>query len=164
MKRIALVAAMLLVFGFSANAQMIGATNNQAQPRTTAVRTPYSPGLAWFESFFIPGLGQILETKQYGKGIGMMAGSVVCVSILGNADDVEETLVPIAALGFIGIWIWSQIDAPVVANRLNRQSGFVLLDIGERGLLSMQPTMDYINIPLASTKTFTTGLKLSLKF
>ena len=164
MKKIILAAILLLAFATTANAQMIGATNSQAAPRTTTVSAPYKPWLGWLESFLLPGLGQILETKQYAKGIGMMAGAMVCSSIMANADNVDENLVPVAGVCFFGLWIWSQIDAPLTAKRLNRQGGFTLLDIGERGTLSMQPTLDYIDMPIASNRTFASGMKLSLTF
>lgn len=165
MKKVLFVAVLLFAFGHTANAQMIGATNSQTTPRTTTVSAPYNPWLGWLESFLLPGLGQILETKQYVKGIGMMAGTMVCGSVLANADGVDaDDILFVAGVCYLGIWIWSQIDAPLTAKRLNREGGFVLLDTGERGTLSMQPTLDYIDMPLASGRTFATGMKLSLTF
>lgn len=43
MKKIVLIAAMLLAFGLSANAQMIGATNNQGTYRPTGNSPEYHP-------------------------------------------------------------------------------------------------------------------------
>lgn len=165
MKKIVLIAVLLLAFGFSAHAQMIGATNNQAYPTTTRVSGPHNPTVAWLESFLLPGLGQMLENQQYAKGACMVGAWALCVGLIANSDDLdlEEEFFPVIGLGYVAIWLWSWIDAPVTARKLNRAGGFAF-DLGEGRELAFSPSFDYINLPMSPTTTMTTGLKVSFSF
>ncbi len=164
MKKIIVIALLLFAFGMSSQAQMIGATNNQGTYGTTGYSGQYRPGLAWLESFLVPGLGQMLENKQYTKGLCMLGGYVACLGV-GSAmlEDGDDEIGPVFLVAGVAIWIWSQIDAPVTANRLNR-GGYYSFDLGEGRELDVAPAMDYVSLPLASTGTMTTGMKVSLKF
>ena len=83
------------------------------------------PGLAWMWSFFFPGAGQIYNGQNL-KGALMMVFGLVCTSWNGNVTRIIGGTFVWSEIGYIvmfvlmiGLWIWSQIDAPVMANKLN---------------------------------------------
>lgn len=98
-----------------------------------------SPGLAFLLSFLVPGLGQFYN-GQYGKGAGMLAGSVVGGVLVSQTwvdcweDDVDCGEWTAGAVLLVGSWVWSMIDAPVSARAINRRAGAggMALDIGPR--------------------------------
>jgi hypothetical protein len=104
---------------------------------------PKSPGLAWFLSFLVPGVGQFYN-GQPGKGVRFLVINVASAG-LGYAfatEAVDEDMLLAAGLCYIayfGNWIWAQIDAPVSAGRLNRQNGYFSWQVGEKSVLSLQP-------------------------
>ncbi|MBO7101111.1 MAG: hypothetical protein J6V98_03725 [Bacteroidales bacterium] len=165
MKKIVIIAILLFAFCLKGHAQMIGATNNQAYPTTTSVNDGrYRPTVAWLESFLVPGLGQILENKQYVKGLCMMGGYVACYGLFAsNIEDGDGDAWAAYMLGALGIWIWSQIDAPLTARKLNGRGGYAF-DIGGGRELAFSPTIDYINMPMSPTTTMTPGVKVSVSF
>ena len=123
-----------------------------------------NPTSAWCWSFFITGAGQMYN-GQVGKGIGMLLGSLALNGV-GSALVVEgEELGLLCYAGVLGLWVWSQIDAPATARRINAQNGYTF-NLGDRTQLGLMPTMDYRELPLATTTgaTFTPGLKVSLSF
>lgn len=76
---------------------------------------PKNPALALLGSFFIPGLGQLMNGDN-GKGIGMFVAYVV------------SFLLMFVLIGFLtapAIWIWGMIDAYQSAQRWNLQRGIV---------------------------------------
>lgn len=78
-----------------------------------------SPGVAWAWSFFIPGAGQIYN-GDVGAGIvhvGVSAGSYY---MMFAAD--EETA-GVAALVYLGNWVWSQVSAYQGAKQSNASLG-----------------------------------------
>lgn len=84
------------------------------------------PALAWMWSFFFPGAGQIYN-GQILKGALMMVGGMVLTQWRGDishlmleAFDGEIGSVVVFVLVVL-LWIWSQIDAPVFANKLNNR-------------------------------------------
>ena len=76
---------------------------------------PKSPGLALLASFFIPGLGSMLN-GEVGKGVAILVSSVVCwvLAIL---------IVPI--LVAVGLWIYGMVDAYSGAQKWNSQHGIL---------------------------------------
>lgn len=122
-----------------------------ATGRRQLVGTAYrSPGLAWLFSFIIPGGGQYYN-HQYGKGAAMSAlwvggiataatswrrdyyyepncyydanGIYVCddYGYYGN-DRGARAQYAVGMISVYGSWIWSMIDAPVMAARINRRN------------------------------------------
>ncbi|WP_353951267.1 DUF2510 domain-containing protein [Knoellia sp. S7-12] len=76
---------------------------------------PKNPALSLLGSFFIPGLGQLMNGDT-GKGIGMFVGYVF------------SFLLMFVLVGFLtapAIWIWGMIDAYQSAQRWNLQRGIV---------------------------------------
>jgi len=76
---------------------------------------PHSAGLAVVASFFIPGLGSMLNEKV-GKGIGILAAYVVAVILI------------FFLIGFLAtpaVWIWGMVAANNDAHKWNRAHGIL---------------------------------------
>jgi len=76
---------------------------------------PKNPGLSLLASFFIPGLGTMLNGET-GKGIGILAGYLVAL------------LLSLALIGIpfvIGLWIWGMVDAYSGAQKWNARHGIL---------------------------------------
>lgn len=133
------------------------------------VGTAYrSPGLAFLFSFLLPGGGQYYN-HQYGKGAAMSAiwmGGIITASTsrgtfrhyeptdcytdqYGNYNcdyypnrvDAQRTIGMVAVYGS---WIWSMIDAPVSAARINRRNASGLtsmlhFNVGDKASMRFQP-------------------------
>lgn len=76
---------------------------------------PKNPALSLLASFFIPGLGQLMNGDT-GKGVGMF---------LGYAFSFILMFVLVGFLTAPAIWIWGMIDAYQSAQRWNLQRGIV---------------------------------------
>lgn len=76
---------------------------------------PKSPGLALLASFFIPGLGQLINGEAI-KGVLMFLGYVFSFALM---------FVLIGFLTAPAIWIWGMIDAYQGAQRWNLQRGIL---------------------------------------
>jgi TM2 domain-containing membrane protein YozV len=76
---------------------------------------PHSAGLAVVASFFIPGLGSMLN-EQVGKGIGILAAYIVSVILV-------FFLVGIIAAP--AVWIWGMVAANNDAHKWNRAHGIM---------------------------------------
>jgi TM2 domain-containing membrane protein YozV len=76
---------------------------------------PHSAGLAVVASFFIPGLGSMLN-DQVGKGIGILAAYIVSVILV-------FFLVGIIAAP--AVWIWGMVAANNDAHKWNRAHGIM---------------------------------------
>ena len=123
-----------------------------------------NPTSAWLWSFFITGAGQIYN-GQVGKGVGMLLGSLVLNGAgYGFAIDGYDAAF-LCWAGVLGLWIWSQVDAPATARRLNAKNGYTF-NLGDRTQLGLMPTIDYREMPLATTTgaALTPGFKVSLSF
>jgi TM2 domain-containing membrane protein YozV len=76
---------------------------------------PKNPGLSLLASFFIPGLGTMLNGET-GKGIGILAGYFVALLL---------SLVLIGIPFVIGLWIWGMVDAYSGAQKWNARHGIL---------------------------------------
>lgn len=129
-----------------------------------------SPGVAWVCSFLVPGLGQLAINNQIRKGVSMLVVSAVGMTVcaVGIASDTEEgyALAGIGALVSTGFWIWSMIDAPIAAGKLNR-ANMLSWKVGS-GVMNIRPNIELDN-HIASTRRVGSygtalGLKLNFKF
>jgi TM2 domain-containing membrane protein YozV len=76
---------------------------------------PKNPAISLLVSFFIPGVGSMMN-GDVGKGVGILVGYLIsCVLIL----------VLIGIVGVIGFWIWGLIDAYSGAKRWNMRHGII---------------------------------------
>lgn len=93
---------------------------------TDKTTTPRKPALAWMWSFFFPGAGQMYN-GQILKGSLMMVSGVILTQWRGNISFLIDAAFngEIWSMVFIILvvllWIWSQIDAPVMASKLNER-------------------------------------------
>lgn len=122
---------------------------------------PKNPTVAWGLSLLFPGLGQFYngETK---KGIIFVAVGGASFLVAMSADPYGD-LVGWFSAAFVTSWIWSQIDAPSSAKRLNHQNGYFSWHVGEKSVLSLEPDVQVAartrNTPLPSY-----GMSLKLTF
>ena len=71
------------------------------------------PGLALLVSFFVPGVGTIMNGET-GKGVAILVGYLVCWAL-------SWLLLPL--VGVFGLWIWGMVDAYQGAQRFNMAHG-----------------------------------------
>jgi TM2 domain-containing membrane protein YozV len=76
---------------------------------------PKSPGISLLASFFIPGLGTMIN-GEVNKGIGILVGYVACLFLF-------FLLVPL--LGAMVLWVWGMVDAYQGAVRWNHAHGII---------------------------------------
>jgi|HubBroStandDraft_4_1064222.scaffolds.fasta_scaffold113559_2 TM2 domain-containing membrane protein YozV len=76
---------------------------------------PHSASLAVVASFFIPGLGSMLNEKV-GKGIGILACYIVSVVLV---------LVLVGFIAVPAVWIWGMVAANNDAHKWNRAHGIM---------------------------------------
>lgn len=76
---------------------------------------PKNPALALLASFFIPGLGTMLNGEG-GKGAGILIGYLVCIPL---------SFVLIGIPGMLGFWVWGMVDGYQGAQRWNARYGIL---------------------------------------
>lgn len=76
---------------------------------------PKSPGISLLASFFIPGLGSMINGET-GKGAGILVGYIAC--LVGSV-----LLFPLLVAA--GLWVWGMVDAYQGAQRWNAQHGIM---------------------------------------
>jgi hypothetical protein len=105
-----------------------------------------SPFLAWFLSWVYPGIGQFYNGST-GKGITMTAlatGGLACAFVAAANDD--DDLGSIGALILVSASLWSMIDAPITAARINRRNAAAMTwNIGDGAQLKLRPAITYEN-------------------
>jgi TM2 domain-containing membrane protein YozV len=84
-------------------------------PTGYTVVAPKNPGLALIASFFIPGLGSMLN-GDVGKGVGILLGYFLCIFLF-------FLIVPL--LVAVGLWVWGMVDAYQGAQQWNRRHGIL---------------------------------------
>lgn len=111
-------------YGQQFGAQPYGAPQYGVQPyvQPYGAMQPYGqaslaarkdPALMLIASFFIPGLGTILNGET-GKGIGILAGYLIGIPL---------TLILIGVPMVLGFWIWGMVDAYQGAQNHNARHG-----------------------------------------
>lgn len=138
-------------------------------------QTKRQPGLAFLWSFLLPGGGQYYN-KQYGKGAvmtGIYVGSIIGLLTTSQYDysydeydDYEEdnTSYAIFSIALLANSLWSMIDAPVSASKINREHQLGLnYNLGRKTNLSLRPDYSICSKGLAKP-TSVMGAKLSFKF
>jgi hypothetical protein len=91
-------------------------------------KPPRLPGIAFLWSCFIPGAGQVYNGQMI-KGALIIAAMTSGFCMLFNGLGKERTRVHqnVSNTGgciFLGAWIYSVIDAPISASRINRERGW----------------------------------------
>ena len=76
---------------------------------------PKSPAVSVLASFFLPGLGSMIN-GDVAKGIGILIGYLLsCVLVI----------VLIGIVGVLGFWVWGMVDAAAGARRWNGRHGIL---------------------------------------
>jgi len=83
------------------------------------------PGTAFALSFLIPGLGQIYNGET-GKGVLFFLGVFGSYVLAFTAGIENSDVFTFGICLGIGLHLWSMIDAPVTADRINRKNGLSL--------------------------------------
>lgn len=94
--------------------------------------------LSGFLSFVVPGVGQIYN-GQAGKGVLFMVGALGCTVGGAAAMDGPEALSGSLIVCGAAFWIWSVIDAPIFANKKNRENGWVYVPLTKGRSLGIEP-------------------------
>lgn len=76
---------------------------------------PKSPALALLVSFFIPGVGSMMN-GEVGKGVGILIGFIVSLFL---------TVIVVGFFGMLGFWVWGMVDAHQGARSWNLRHGIV---------------------------------------
>jgi TM2 domain-containing membrane protein YozV len=76
---------------------------------------PKNPAISLLVSFFIPGVGSMIN-GDVGKGVAILVGYMVSWVF---------TLVIIGIFGVFGFWVWGMVDAYQGAVEWNRRHGIV---------------------------------------
>lgn len=85
-----------------------------SHPYATAV-APKNPAISLLASFFIPGLGSMIN-GDVGKGIGILVGYLISLVLV---------LVIIGVLGVFAFWIFGMVDAYQGAKLWNAKHGII---------------------------------------
>jgi len=116
------------------------------------------PGVAFLWSFLISGGGQFYNGEYY-KG-GVMLGSTLfaLALVLDGEDNPSKGYQPGLDIGvpiIVGVGLWSLIDAPISANKLNKQNGVTF---------NIKPSLQRRSNFLTNKSELTFGPKLTLSF
>ena len=79
------------------------------------VVAPKNPAVSLLASFFIPGLGSMIN-GDVGKGVGILAGFIVSAVL---------TIIVIGFVGLVGFWIWGMVDGYQGAQKWNAKHGIL---------------------------------------
>jgi hypothetical protein len=106
-----------------------------------------NPGLAFMFSFLLPGGGQYYNGETT-KGVVMTTaciGSIILMSAGAGNNNLSES--SMGCFVYISDYLWSMIDAPVTASRINRNNreGLMSLDLGKGKILSLSPDIALSN-------------------
>jgi TM2 domain-containing membrane protein YozV len=80
-----------------------------------AMVVPKSPGISLLVSFFIPGVGSLMNGDT-NTGVIILVGSLVSLFLMCFL---------VGFITYIGFWIWGMVDAYQGAQRWNLRHGFV---------------------------------------
>ena len=135
------------------------------------------PVISCMLSFLLPGGGQYYN-GEYKKG-GIMTG-ISFISIIGlvanmsdydyyddydypSSDRNNNSAAALFALMYVGNYIWSVIDAPVSATRINKQN-LLTWNVGKNTTLSIKPDFNYQSYNIGGYRSFepSCGAKLTL--
>jgi TM2 domain-containing membrane protein YozV len=76
---------------------------------------PKSPALSALASFFLPGLGSMIN-GDVAKGIGILVGYFISWVLV---------IVLVGIVGVFGFWVWGMVDAAEGARRWNARHGIL---------------------------------------
>ena len=101
------------VYPYAAQPSPYAAPTNPYAAQPGYAVAPKNPGLALLASFFLPGLGSMIN-GEVGKGVAILLLYLVSWPLI---------LVLIGIPMMFGIWIWGMVDAYTGAQNWNRRHG-----------------------------------------
>jgi TM2 domain-containing membrane protein YozV len=102
-------------YGVQPYAPQPGYPVGMGQPQGQLVVAPRSPAISLIASFFIPGLGSMINSRV---GIGIL---ILCIYAFGLILSLFLIGIPIA----LGAWIWGMVDGYQSAQSWNRAHGII---------------------------------------
>lgn len=114
-----------------------------------------NPTTAWALSFLIPGGGQFYNGES-GKGVAFLGGYAASAAVFWFVSW------PIGLTGMLVTSVWSQIDAPTTANRINRMNSLTFA-LSDGITLEMGSTI-FNNADFGMPGGLSSGLNISLSF
>ena len=146
------------------SSNILSTTKETVELQNTKLEKRY-PVAAFFASFFVPGLGQMVVNKDYVKGVVFLVGTAggyylfaTNFNIFGDSND---GLLLAGALLMNGCWIGSWIEAPITAYSYNKKLRRLRTTQGI-GTVSLFPTINQFNV--ADKQVLSYGISLKLNF
>jgi TM2 domain-containing membrane protein YozV len=102
-------------YGVQPYMQQQGYPAGMAQPQGQLVVAPKNPAVSLIASFFIPGLGSMINSRV---GIGIL---ILCIYVLGLILSLFLIGIPIA----FGAWVWGLVDGYQSGQAWNRAHGII---------------------------------------
>lgn len=102
-------------YGVQAYLPQPGYPAGMAQPQVQLAVAPRSPAISLIASFFIPGLGSMINNRA---GIGILILGIYAIGFILSFFIIG---VPIA----LGAWIWGMVDGYQAAQAWNRAHGII---------------------------------------
>jgi TM2 domain-containing membrane protein YozV len=102
-------------YGVQPYVQQQGYPAGMAQPQGQLVVAPRSPAVSLIASFFIPGLGSMINNRV---GIGIL---ILGIYVFGLILSLFFIGIPIA----LGAWVWGMVDGYQSAQAWNRAHGII---------------------------------------
>jgi len=137
--RIQTVDGSVIVYGMNEIARITREKSHVTRP-SASVHSKKHPVLAWFVSLLLPGGGQFYN-GEVGKGALMLGaftvGYVLALSSLDDdtwENDGPDVSAQAGAIIALGTWLWSMIDAPVSASKINRENGWTLAPFPDKDI------------------------------
>jgi len=154
---------------------LLATTAETGLAATAATYRHRSPGIAFLLSWLYPGIGQFYN-GQTGKGVVMTvlatAGYGCMFAGIGSVDeygDMDDDMAGVFAIGtIVGVCtsIWSMIDAPVSASKINRRNAALSWNVGGESQLKLRPAITYESPAkgLSNRRELAYGLALKYEF
>ena len=155
---------------------IIASENNMSILAANATYKRKEPWAAFLLSCVYPGIGQYYN-GQVGKGIVMTALGTAGYGIMiagvikmGESEinslsyDEGGATMTIGLLVLTSSIIWSMIDAPLSASKINRRNQALSWNINEGKTLSVHPDFAYTTVGINRQREVTYGLSLKLAF
>jgi hypothetical protein len=131
--------------------------------KASVIKSEKNPAVSCLLSFLLPGGGQYYN-GEITKG-AIMTGVYVGSYVLVLAAE-EPTPIIIGGIAFFGDYLWSIIDAPISANRINKSNrDLASIKIGKESYLSLSPDFKLLPTPTLCGATKldpVVGMKLKL--
>lgn len=129
-----------------------------------------NPQTALILSIIIPGGGQYYNNQPL-KGLLIttatplvVVGGLLAAGEIGRAGDENKMFSTIFIITGSFTYIYSLIDAPITANKINKECGYLIGDLYENKSFKLKLSPDFQALNVSGKPTISSGFKLALKF